>query len=109
MRIEVEGDRTTLREVVKQLDSSREPVELTRDGEVVAKVVAVKKKVEARKVQIHAAPTEAERAKAGRELWAMTEDLRAKTKRAGLTQTQVDQMVNKAVREVRRENAARSR
>jgi hypothetical protein len=112
MRIQLEDNRTPLNEFIDSLGALRKPVELVRGGEVVATVATNGKNAPSKK----SAPSrnavdanEARKDKAARELGKFLATARAQTARLGLTNKQIEKMVDKAVREVRSGHAQRSR
>lgn len=100
MRIETENNRTTLEEFVASLGALREPVELTRRGEVVATVAAAKRAAKAR--------SKAGRDKIAARGWQILDEAHANAKKHGLSERQIVKIAVKACEEVRRD-AQRSR
>ena len=99
MRIEIENNRTPLNEFIASIRSHGDAVELTQNGYVVAEV---KTKGHGKALVL----SDAKRVKAAAEGWELVKKARRNVRKSGLTQRQIDRLVDTAVAQVRRENAA---
>ncbi len=105
MRLELETTHMTLNEFVDRVMASDEPVELTRDAKVV--VMAAKKSIRHRAEKNGTASAE-QREKNRKRLEQLLVEVRTKTAKHYKSTKEVEGDANAAVKEVRKQNAARS-